>query len=196
MQVTYFFPSCVWIEKLNFDLKKLKEDLDLFTEKGKLVDRSNKIGLQYDNYIDANLSDAILRTFPRVSGKKELKDPSVFMWVNRNPKGASNTRHTHITYSRPLLLSGVYYIKVPENSGRIRFYDPRLISSLNTPDHQYYYNSQSYNFIVPQEDMILFFPSWLEHDVEENQSNEERISIGFNIFAVPEGDALQELLYK
>ena len=71
-----------------------------------------------------------------------------------------------------------------------------MISSLNTPDHQYYYNSQSYNFIVPQEDMILFFPSWLEHDVEENQSNEERISIGFNIFAVPEGNALQELLYK
>ena len=194
MQVTYFFPSCVWIEKLNFDLKKLKEDLDLFKEKGKLVERSNKIGLQYDNYIDANLSNAILRTFPRVSGKKELKDPSVFMWVNRNPKGASNTRHTHITYSRPLLLSGVYYIKVPENSGRIRFYDPRLISLMNPPDYEYYHDSQLYNFIEPQEDMILFFPSWLEHDVEVNQSNEERISIGFNIFAVPEDNATTRAL--
>ena len=108
------------------------------------------------------------------------------MWINRNPKGASNTRHTHITYSRPLLLSGVYYIKVPENSGRIRFYDPRLISLMNPPDYEYYHDSQLYNFIEPQEDMILFFPSWLEHDVEVNQSNEERISIGFNIFVKPE----------
>ena len=86
-------------------------------------------------------------------------------------------------------------MKVPENSGRIRFYDPRMISSLNPPDHQYYYNSQSYNFIVPQEDMILFFPSWLEHDVEENQSNEERISIGFNIFAVPERNSFYKSSY-
>ena len=107
MEVAYFFPSCVWIEKLNFDLKKLKEDLDLFTEKGKLVDRSNKIGLQYDNYLNADLSDAILRTFPRVEGKI-VKNPSVYMWVNRNPKGARNSRHTHITFTRNLLLSGVY----------------------------------------------------------------------------------------
>ena len=146
-----------------------------------------------DSEINAKLSEAIIKTFPRV-GEKKLKDPNVYMWVNSNPKGASNSRHTHITYTRSLLLSGVYYVKVPENSGRIRFYDPRMISSLNPPDHQYYYDSQLYNFIVPQEDMILFFPSWLEHDVEENQSNEERISIGFNIFAVPEGNATTRAL--
>ena len=196
MEVAYMFPSCVWIEKLNFNVSKLKNNLDEFKKQGLKIKRSNKNGEQYDDYDNKDFSDAILKIFPRVNGKKPLKDLSVFMWVNWNPKGASNTRHTHITYTRSLLLSGVYYVKVPENSGRIRFYDPRLISSLNTPDHQYYYNSQSYNFIVPQEDMILFFPSWLEHDVEENQSNEERISIGFNIFAVPEGNALQELLYK
>ena len=57
---------------------------------------------------------------------------------------------------------------------------------MNPPDYEYYHASQLYNFIEPQEDMILFFPSWLEHDVEVNQSNEERISIGFNIFVKPE----------
>ncbi len=31
--------------------------------------------------------------------------------------------------------------------------------------------------------MVLFFPCWLEHDVEENDSDEDRISIAFNIFA-------------
>ena len=182
MEVAYFFPSCVWIEKLNFDLEKLIQDVDLFAEKGRLIERSNIVGLQYDNYLNADLLDSILRTFPRVEGKK-VKNPSVYMWVNRNPKGARNSRHTHITYTKNLLLSGVYYVKVPKDSGRIRFYDPRNISIMNTPDNVYYNDSNTYNFIAPQEDMILFFPSWFEHDVEENKSNDERISIGFNIFS-------------
>ena len=110
--------------------EKLKQDLDLFAEKGRLIERSNMAGLQYDNYLNADLSDAILRTFPRVEGKI-VKNPSVYMWVNRNPKGARNSRHTHITFTRNLLLSGVYYVKVPKDSGRIRFYDPRNISIMN-----------------------------------------------------------------
>ena len=182
MEVAYFFPSCVWLEKLNFDLEKLKQDLDLFAEKGRLIERSNMAGLQYDNYLNADLSDAILRTFPRVEGKK-VNNPSVYMWVNRNPKGARNSRHTHVAFTRNILLSGVYYVKVPKDSGRIRFYDPRNISILNPPDHEYYNDSTTYNFVQPVEDMILFFPSWFEHDVEEHKSNEERISIGFNIFS-------------
>ena len=146
MEVAYFFPSCVWIEKLNFDLEKLIQDVDLFAEKGRLIERSNIVGLQYDNYLNADLLNSILRTFPRVEGKK-VKNPSVYMWVNRNPKGARNSRHTHITYTKNLLLSGVYYVKVPKDSGRIRFYDPRNISIMNTPDNVYYNDSNTYNFL-------------------------------------------------
>ena len=100
MEVAYFFPSCVWIEKLNFDLEKLIQDVDLFAEKGRLIERSNIVGLQYDNYLNADLLDSILRTFPRVEGKK-VKNPSVYMWVNRNPKGARNSRHTHAVLINP-----------------------------------------------------------------------------------------------
>ena len=177
------FPSCVWVEKLNFNTDKLKSNLDEFKKQGLKVNLSNMNGEQYDDYKNKDLSDVILRNFPTVPGKTKLIDPSIYMWVNRNPKGASNSKHTHITFTRPLLLSGVYYVKVPENSGRIRFYDPRMISSMNPPDYEYYHGSAQYNFIVPQEDMVIFFPSWFEHDVEENKSNEERISIGFNLFA-------------
>ena len=34
---------------------------------------------------------------------------------------------------------------------------------------------------VPHEGRILIFPSSLEHHVEENKSNEDRISYSFNI---------------
>jgi len=185
MDVLEMFPSCVWVENLNFNTDKLKSNLDEFKKQGLKVKLSNRNGDQYDDYRNKDLSDVILRSFPKVHGKPELKDPSVYMWVNRNPKGASNSRHTHIAFTgKPLFLSGVYYVKVPENSGRIRFYDPRMISSINPPDYEYYHESSQYHFIIPHEDMIIFFPSWFEHDVEENKSNEERISIGFNIFGV------------
>jgi len=33
------------------------------------------------------------------------------------------------------------------------------------------------------------FPGWLEHGVEENQSDEDRISIAFNVLAGRQGPA-------
>ena len=182
MEVLEFFPSCVIVQKLNYNLDKLISNLDEFKEKGSKVQFSNVNGDQYDDYKNEDLSDAILEILPKKEGKEDLIDPSVYMWVNRNPKGASNSRHTHMTFTRPILLSGVYYVKVPENSGRIRFYDPRMISLIKPPEYEYYYDAAQYNFVNPQEDMIIMFPSWFEHDVEENKSDEERISIGFNIF--------------
>ena len=38
-----------------------------------------------------------------------------------------------------------------------------------------------YQYIVPQEGMLLFFPTWLEHDVEPSKTDDERISIAFNV---------------
>ena len=182
MEVVEMFPSCVIIQKLNFDIDKLESNLDEFKKTGSKVQFSNVNGDQYDDYKNKDLSDAIIEILPKKPEKEDLIDPFVHMWVNRNPKGARNSRHTHMTFTRPILLSGVYYVKVPENSGRIRFYDPRVISLINPPEYDYYYDGAQYNFVNPQEDMIIMFPSWFEHDVEENKSDEERISIGFNLF--------------
>ena len=49
------------------------------------------------------------------------------------------------------------------------------------PDHLYFNSGTEYVFIEPQEGMIMFFPSWLEHDVEPSKSDEDRISIAFNV---------------
>ena len=35
--------------------------------------------------------------------------------------------------------------------------------------------------IVPEEGLLVLFPSWLHHSVQANTSNEERIVISFNI---------------
>ena len=41
--------------------------------------------------------------------------------------------------------------------------------------------------IEPEEGSILFFPSYLPHSVTTNNHDEERISISFNVIALPKG---------
>ena len=33
----------------------------------------------------------------------------------------------------------------------------------------------------PEDNKLILFPSWLEHDVEPSKSDEDRISIAFNV---------------
>jgi hypothetical protein len=37
----------------------------------------------------------------------------------------------------------------------------------------------------PEEGRMYVFPGWLEHGVDENLSNRNRVSISFNVLAVP-----------
>ena len=42
------------------------------------------------------------------------------------------------------------------------------------------YTSDIWN-IIPEEGKLVLFPSWLEHEVDQNLSQEKRISISFNL---------------
>jgi len=102
-------------------------------------------------------------------------------WVNISPPGASNKLHYHANCH----FSGVYYIslKAPE-CGSIYFRDPRVASRMLS-----YPVAQLTDFITgeillpPEEGRIYVFPGWLEHGVEVNQSDQDRVSISFNVLA-------------
>lgn len=93
------------------------------------------------------------------------------MWANVNGKNCYNGAHTHSG-----ILSGVMYFQVPENSGRLIFCNP----SVRADGHLIRPNNFA---IVPQRLALILFPSWLEHYVEPNLSNDHRISLSFNIGA-------------
>ena len=91
------------------------------------------------------------------------------IWFNVNGKNAWNKPHTH-PHS---FLSGVLWIKVPEDSGELVFHSP------NT--HNIFGMDYTIWSVPPEEGKIILFPSYLEHSVNSNNSNEERISLSFNI---------------
>jgi len=99
-------------------------------------------------------------------------------WAMVNSKFGSGTLHNHPNS----ILSGVYYLKTPENCGGIFFSDPRPASRmLNPPLAEF--NPWTLPKVTYQvsEGTMLLFPSWLLHGVEMNMNEEARVSLSFNI---------------
>jgi uncharacterized protein (TIGR02466 family) len=168
----------------------LLKETDFLEQTEKSESKSNNLGFQSPN---VNLEKPVYKNFIKKI-KKHLLDylhnynirPSwqcniTNIWHNKNYKYSSNTAHVHCGAE----FSGSYYIKVPENSGRIVFKNPNKHISMST----FYdsmilrnnvYNSDSHA-ISPAEKTLLIFPSFIEHYVEVNQSQDPRYSIAFNL---------------
>ena len=95
-----------------------------------------------------------------------------------NNKDASNGRHIHGNN----YISAAYYVRAPKNCGEIVFYDPRpapvYSHPLSTKPNSL---NAMVNAVNPVEGGLVLFPSYLDHSVNPNLSNEERIVISFNI---------------
>tara|TARA_X000000950_G_C13814866_1_gene619328 strand:+ start:111 stop:707 length:597 start_codon:yes stop_codon:yes gene_type:complete len=100
------------------------------------------------------------------------------MWAIINTGGSANLRHQHGNST----ISGAYYVRAPINCGDIVFYDPRPAPVYSHPNvvNPNLLNAQV-NGISPKEGALVLFPSYVEHSVNENKSNEERIVVSFNI---------------
>jgi hypothetical protein len=82
-------------------------------------------------------------------------------WFNDMKPGHTTTKHDHDEDDE--LLSGVYYITVPENSGNLIIHD-----------------RHSQTEVTSKAGMFVFFAPQVMHSVSPNQSGEKRLSIGMN----------------
>lgn len=99
-------------------------------------------------------------------------------WANFSPKGDGHKPHTHPNN----YLSGVYYVQTREGADRISFDDPRPQTNIISPQVVEPTDENAGQIHVNvKEGMLILFPSWLQHQVPPNQSDEMRISIAFNI---------------
>lgn len=86
-------------------------------------------------------------------------------WFNAMPPESTTTLHTHDDNDE--LLSCVYYVHVPKNSGN-------LIIWPNPPQQKTKIE------ISPYAGEFIFFKPDIPHEVEKNRSTEHRLSIGIN----------------
>ena len=100
------------------------------------------------------------------------------MWSIVNTKNTFNVQHTHPNS----LMSAAYYVKAKKNSGQIKFYDPKEMKVMYHPPIKNYNEiSAEIIKIEPEEGKLILFPSYLNHSVEENLSDQDRVVISFNV---------------
>ena len=109
------------------------------------------------------------------------------MWANVNPTYSYNKTHTHPNS----MWSGVYYIKVPKNSGKLFLEDPRPGPNQHMPRRADNLPEMLWRVCAyePVEGRMIFFPSWLPHGVDINMNTEKgeknwRISVSYNFIQV------------
>jgi len=95
-------------------------------------------------------------------------------WFTKFEKG--NYAHVHNHPGSDI--SGCYYFKTNSKDGNIFFQSPNPY--LNTT-RCYMSLGNTINY-TPEEGTLLLFPSWLNHGVKTNTTDDTRISLSFNVF--------------
>jgi uncharacterized protein (TIGR02466 family) len=100
------------------------------------------------------------------------------LWINVLPPGGIHTSHIH-PHS---VISGTYYVAVPEGASALKLEDPRLGFMMAAPTRKPKAKAENRQFayIAPQPGTVLLWESWLRHEVPLNEAEEERISVSFN----------------
>ena len=184
MQTHLVFPTPIVEDSIESDLEQYVMDLSRIDDGVKL---SNKGGYQSKHFhkpekefedlwekIEKKLNH-FHKDIAKLKGHVEINE----WWFNINYKGCANRQHQHPTS----LHSGVYYIKTPEKCGDICFPNPNQTLMWGWPGGLLMESNHINSGIVsltPRKNILFIFPSWSNHSVDPNLSDEPRISLSFN----------------
>ena len=102
-------------------------------------------------------------------------------WCMQHDSGHWAQKHYH----QNSIISGVLYIKTSSTSGNIFFHNKLIQNNLFSPilqipfEEENIHNSDTY-WIHPEDGTLVMFPSFLEHSVNTNKSNDARYCLPFN----------------
>ena len=108
-------------------------------------------------------------------------------WINKIPKGDWIQQHSH----ENSVISGVYYIQTTAECSPIIFNKPFLYTNFVHQTIKITFDEKiknqfntEYIGISPKSGDLLLFPSWLEHTVNNQQPDVDRIGLAFNCFPI------------
>lgn len=144
---------------MSFD-DQLLDTLECTTLKDKIIEKvkwyaDNILGIEYDDIIPTQC------------------------WLNQYPTGTGHHMHSHPN----CYISANLWLKTSENCGNLKFEDPFINFRQIEPNviRDTGYNNRTITF-EPADDYLIIFPSSVHHTVEENKSQETRISLAINFW--------------
>lgn len=138
---------------------------------------SHKINGRWENiYVDIDLVPSVrtvlsiaVNLATQETGKNLVCGHGILrdsFWFNCMATDESTGWHNHKARAA---MSGVFYLKVPEDSG----------------DFLYREQNRQESSITPEPGMLLLFQPTMNHAVSVNKSKEDRVSLAFNLFTLP-----------
>jgi uncharacterized protein (TIGR02466 family) len=189
MNLINIFSSIVAIENLDINNQEMIDHALYLKSKSKGVTASNREGWQSERFdlnqkqfqlLFSKINEMAQSIHNQIGLKKNLQNKLSAAWLNINNLSGFNVPHIHLGAS----LSGTYYLKGVESgaNGNIVFRNPWIVD-YHMPD---YYIEELTNItsgaypVLPEAGKLIIFPSWLEHYVEPNTANVDRISLSFD----------------
>ncbi len=172
-------PHPDWIETAKgLDYERMDSDNGFYTK--------DKYILNNQNFTD--LRTSIVENVERYcydyfKVKRNAKIDVTNSWINIHKPKDWGQSHIHGNS----ILSGVYYLNTPSESGDISFNRPMTSSMpFNSMFHMDWsevnmQNCDNYK-LTPSQGMIVIFPSWLQHAITRNNTQEDRYSLAFNVW--------------
>ena len=106
-------------------------------------------------------------------------------WLNiNNSRQCMNNEHIG-----EHTFTGVFYLKAPKDSGKLVLHNSlvnKMWNGCKLSSKKNQFTGENIR-IEPIEGSIFIFPSYLPQSVETNNHDDERISISFNLIALPKG---------
>lgn len=189
MNIQLFFPTVICSilneglaeEMLPIAKKYLNDETLLTNAWGYKNTYSSSAGIEHNSdFLDfinviKNYAEDYLKTIGYNLSKSDFQ---IHIFTSEMKAGDRHNIHTH----QNCILSGVFYLQVPEGSSCIKFYDPRpfrkFISYPILKDTEITCDNVIF---TPEKGLLLLWESWIEHEVLTNSSQEGRITLVFNI---------------
>jgi uncharacterized protein (TIGR02466 family) len=105
--------------------------------------------------------------------RSDYKSAITSSWLTLTNKGL----HAHIHDHGTCHISGVYWYKTNGNDGNIVFRNALKALKCNPIGATFAHENE----FSPEEGRIVMWPSFLDHSVNENRSDNDRISLSFNV---------------
>ena len=98
-------------------------------------------------------------------------------WLNVYSKWHSQEIHLHPNN----VISAIYYFQAPEGAGKLLFHSPMSDLMYDPPKTEVNSLNTKISAIVPENSMLILFPSWLKHSVTPDNSRDGiRVSMAMN----------------
>jgi len=193
MIIERWWPTPIWTDNVHFDTSKVASKCLRLREEGFPNREFSNVGgwQSRDINLDAHEEFHIIRDIIKQKTKDVCASISETfvcrlgnIWVNINDRDCRNDIHRHPGST----ISGTIYLQTDENCGNIVFYNVdspmKHYTFLPGEKCNFFYDHVKYR---PKNGMIIFFPSWLSHEVEPSGSDIPRISMSFNLTQRYEG---------